>query len=58
MNSNNNRLPPPSTDEACNSNGPKPRLIFETWGFQPTVAHLGSGKNPKRARIPSGHGGH
>ena len=72
MNSN-NRLPPPSTDEACNSNRPTPqrlpnakesgaatapvlrvlllednvelaellRLIFEMWGFQPTVAHLG-----------------
>jgi DNA-binding response OmpR family regulator len=76
MNSNNNmltRLPLPSTDEACNSNGPNPqrlpnakesraatapvlrvlllednvelaellRLVFEMWGFQPTVAHLG-----------------
>ena len=76
MNSNNNMLtclPPPSTDEACNSNRPNPqcllnakesraatapvlrvlllednvelaellRLVFEMWGFQPTVAHLG-----------------
>ena len=76
MNSNNNMLtclPPPSADEACNSNRPNPqclpnakesraatapvlrvlllednvelaellRLVFEMWGFQPTVAHLG-----------------
>jgi len=76
MNSNDNMLtclPPPSTDEACNSNRPNPqrlpnakesraatapvlrvlllednvelaellRLVFEMWGFQPTVAHLG-----------------
>jgi two-component system, OmpR family, catabolic regulation response regulator CreB len=68
MNSNNNTLaclPPPSTDEACNSTDAKEstaatppvlrvlllednvelaellRLIFEMWGFQPTVAHLG-----------------
>ena len=68
MNSNNNMLtclPPPSTDEACNSADAKEpkattppvlpvlllednvelaellRLVFEMWGFQPTVAHLG-----------------
>lgn len=76
MNSNNNMLtclPPPSTDEANNTNGPNLqcllnpkeakaaaapllrvlvlednvelaellRLMFEMWGFEPTVAHLG-----------------
>ena len=57
MNSNNNMLtclPPPSTDEACNSNRLRVlllednvelaellRLVFEMWGFQLTVAHLG-----------------
>ncbi|MEY2539681.1 MAG: Response regulator receiver domain [Verrucomicrobiota bacterium] len=50
MNSKNNiltYLPPPSTAEACNSNGPKPRLIFELWGFQPTGIHLGSSTNTR-----------
>ncbi len=38
---------PPSTAEACNPNGPKPRLIFELWGFQPTGAHSGSSNNTR-----------
>ncbi len=46
MNSN-NRLPPPSTAEACDSSGPKPRLIFEMWGLKPTGAHLGSSNNTR-----------